>query len=345
VNFPNGLLNLKTGLLSEHTPTNISTIQLPHPYIPNGKSERIDAILKDILQPDDIVPLKEFIGYSMSLKINFKTAMMFVGELNAGKSTIQDIINEIVGKDNISGIKLHNLSDKYNLYPLRNKTLNMSDELADKKLRENAIFKMLTGASEHIQMEGKFKQSARFRHFIKLLFSSNKVPESASDTDEAYYIRWKIIEFLNHFDKNKNTNILDSLTNDDYALFGSECIELFMEVLERDRFTGDLEEDEKILQYRLKSNHVKEFLKILEPEAGTYITKEDVYEIYVVWCGNVGLPDKSKYEYTAFWKHFKKESEWKDGFKGSRGNQVSVIREVKVAEEWSDRLMVTVSPY
>jgi len=267
VNFLNGLLNLQTRELNPHTHAYISTIQLPHPYIPNGKSEKIDEILGEILQPGDIKPLKEFTGYGMTLKINFKTAMMFVGELNAGKSTIQDIINYTIGESNISGIKLHNLSDRFSLYSLKNKILNMSDELATKKLYENAIFKMLTGASEFIEMEGKHKQSARFRQFTKLLFSSNALPESAVDEDYAYYIRWKIIEFLNHFDsknKNTNTNILDSLTDNDYALFGSECVELFMDVLERDRFTGDLEEDQKILQYKLKSNHMKEFLKVLE---------------------------------------------------------------------------------
>jgi len=31
--------------------------------------------------------------------------------------------------------------------------------------------------------------------------------------------------------------------------------------------------------------------------------------------------------------------------KGSRGSQVSVIRDVKVSEEWADRLLITVSPY
>ena len=200
VNFQNGLLNLVTGVLEPHTPDVISTIQLPHPYIQNGKSEKIDRILGEILKPKDIVPLKEFIGYCMTLKINFKTAMMFVGERGAGKSTVQDIINITIGEDNISGIKLHNLSDRFNLYSLKDKILNMSDELATKKLQENAIFKMLTGASEYIEMEGKHKQSARFRQFTKLLFSSNSLPESAVENDYAYYIRWKIIEFLNHFD-------------------------------------------------------------------------------------------------------------------------------------------------
>ena len=345
VNFPNGLLNLKSGLLSAHTPTYVSTIQLPHPYVPNGKSKRIDSILGEILQPEDIVPLKEFVGYAMTPKINFKRAMIFVGDRGAGKNTVQDIINTCVGHNNIEAFKLQDLSNRFNLYSLKNKLLNSADELSTKKLTDNSTFKMMTSGSDWLQMEGKHKQAARFRQTTKLLFSTNKVPESADHEDGAYYIRWSIITFLQHFDtedEQTRTDILDSLTDDDYANFGSECVELFMEVMKRDKFTGDVEEEQKILEYRLKSNHMKEFLKILEPEAGEHITKVNMHShIYFKWCEEVGIPDATRHEYSQFWKIFKKESAWKHGLKGSRGDQVSVIREVKVSEEWGQRIGVT----
>jgi len=336
VNFPNGLLNLKTELLSHHTPSYISTIQLPYPYISNGKSERIDAILKEILQPEDIVPLKEFIGYAMTLKINFKRAMIFVGDRGAGKNTVQDIINECVGHNNIEGFKLQELSNRFNLFSLKNKLLNSADELNTKKLTDNSTFKMLTSGSERIEMEGKRKQAARFRHFIKLLFSTNQVPESADHKDDAYYIRWTIITFLRHFDTNDEktrTDILDSLTDNDYAQFGSECIELFMKVLKKDTFTGDAEEDQKILEYRLKSNHMKEFLKIFEPDEGGYITKTEMYnDVYLPWAEHMGIKN-AILSHDEFWKQFKKYSEWTEGRKSFDGKQVRIIKEIRVKED------------
>jgi len=345
VNFKNGFLNLTTGELADHTPMYISTIQLPHPYIPNGKSERIDAILGEILQPKDIKPLKEFVGYAMTLKINFKRAMIFVGDRGAGKNTVQDIINACVGHENIEAFKLQDLSNRFNLYSLKDKLLNSADELSTKKLGDNSTFKMMTSGSEWIETEGKLKQATRVRKTTKLLFSTNKVPESAEHEDGAYYIRWNLITFLQHFDTNDEktrTDILDSLTEDEYANFGSECVELFMEVMKRDKFTGDVEEEQKILEYRLKSNHMKEFLKILEPEAGEYITKVNMYsQIYLKWCEELEIPDATKYEYSQFWKIFKKESTWKHGSKGSRGDQVSVIQDIKVNEEWGQRIGIT----
>jgi len=336
VNFPNGLLDLKTELLSHHTPDYISTMQLPYPYIPNGKSEKIDRILGEILQPEDIVPLKEFVGYAMTLKINFKRAMIFVGDRGAGKNTVQDIINECVGHNNIEGFKLQDLSNRFNLYSLKNKLLNSADELSTKKLADNSTFKMMTSGSDWLQMEGKHKQAARFRQFTKLLFSTNKVPESADHDDDAYYIRWTIITFLQHFDTNDEktrTDLLDSLTDDDYAQFGSECVELFMQVMERDTFTGDVEEDQKILEYRLKSNPIKEFLKIFEPDAGGYITKTEMYnDVYLPWCEHVGIHNAAL-PHDEFWKQFKKYSEWTEGRKSFAGKQVRIIKEIGVSED------------
>lgn len=335
VNFKNGLLDLKTELLSSHTPTHISTIQLPFDYIPGGKSEKIDDILMEILQPEDIMRVKEFTGYAMTLKINFKRAMIFVGDQGAGKNTCQDIINECVGHENIEGFKLQELSSKFTLYSLKGKLLNSADELPTKKLTDNSVFKQITSGSEYLQMEGKHKQSERFRHFIKLLFSANQAPESADHEDGAYYIRWTIINFLQHFDttdEKTQTDILDSLTADDYARFGSECIELFMKVLVRDKWTGDIEEDEKILQGRLLTNHIKEFLKIFVLGDG-YITKTEMYkDVYIPWCEHVGIHNAAL-PHDEFWKQFKKYSEWTEGRKSFSGKQVRIIKEIKVRED------------
>lgn len=345
VNFPNGFLNLKTRKLTPHTPDIISTIQLPFPYIPGGKSEKINRILEGILQPEDIKPLKEFNGYSMTTKVNFKVATMFFGEKGTGKTTTQRIITKVIGIDNISGKKLQELSNRFSLYSLKGKTLNMGDELATKELQENAVFKMLTGGSEYVDMEGKHIQSEMMMQTAKLIFSANNVPEPAEDDDGAYYIRWKIISFLNHFDtkdEKTNTGILDDVTDEDYAQFGSECIELFMDVMERDAFTGDAEEDEKIHEYRMLSNPIREFGKVLEPDDTPHgnIKKTMMYkDAYIPWCRYHDIIPVAS---NVFWKEFKKLG-WESGNPRIKGVQVASVLEVKVSEEWDKKLGFTAS--
>lgn len=344
-NFKNGLLNLKTGKMSDHTPQYITTIQIPHDYIPNSRSEAIDVIILDILKPEDIKALKEFIGYCMTLKINFKTAIMLIGDRHSGKSTLEKIIHAVIGRFNISKETLQSLSGKFNMFSLKNKLLNMADELPSKTIYDNAPFKTITGGTEFVRGEEKKIQSGIFRQTSKLLFSANKVPESFDKEDEAYLVRWNLISCDNYFDPNDtkktNKNILDHLTEEDYAQFGSECIELFMDVIKKDKFTGDKSEDEKIRDYLIASNHVSEFANILEM-SDENIVKTDFYEkVYLPWCKFHDIKPKPN---NKFFEAFKKLGYYKDGRpKIDNVSQPAVIYDVKVADGWDILLEVSKS--
>ena len=342
-NLKNGLLNLKTGELKPHTPTYISTIQIPHNYIPNGKSEKIDLIISGILKPDDIKALKEFIGYCMTLKINFKIAVMLKGDRHSGKTTIQKIIMKIISELNISLETLQGLSGKFNMYNLKNKTLNMADELPSKTIYDNAPFKTITGGVEFVRGEEKGIQAGYFRQTGKLLFSANKVPESFDKEDIAYLVRWKLISCENHFDPNDdntNKNILDDVTEEDYAKFASECIELFMEVMKRGNFSGDKSEDEKIKEYLMASNHVAEFAKILEEDDDDYKKSFMYNDVYVPWCEYHGIKPKAN---NKFFEDFKKEG-YSIGRPTVQGKKLpALIYGVKVKDEWDELLGVSKS--
>ena len=333
-NFENGLLNLKDGKLSPHTPTYISTIQIPHDYIANSKSDAIDIIINGILKPEDIKIFKEFIGFCMTLKINFKTAVMLIGDTHSGKSTLEKIIHKLIGEINISAETLQSLSGKFNMFSLKNKILNMTDELPSKTIYDNAPFKTITGGTEFVRGEEKQIQSGMFRQTSKILFSANTVPASFDKGDEAYLVRWKLISCDNYFDPDNaktDKNILDHLTEEDYSQFGSECIELFMEVMKRGKFTGEKSEDEKIRDYLMRSDPVGEFAKIIEL-SDFDIKKTDMYEkLYEPWCKFNNIKTKP---YNKFFEDFNKL-----GYKEIRHNEKgkklpAVISSVKVSEKW-----------
>ena len=334
VNFSNGMLDMKTGELLPHTSDYLSTIRIPHAYIPNSRSGKIDHILADILKPDDIKVLKEFTGYAMTLKINFKTAVMLIGERHSGKSTIEKIITKLIDTMNISAETLQGLSGRFNMYSLKNKTLNMADELPSKTIYDNAPFKTITGGTDFVRGEEKGIQSGMFRQTSKLLFSANTVPKSFDSDDEAYLVRWKLISCDNYFDPNDpntNKNILDDLTEEDYAQFGSECIELFMEVMKNGKFSGEMSEDEKMKEYRMASNHVAEFSKILEPD-DEGIKKTFMYDsVYLPWCTYQNVKPKPN---NKFYEDFKKEGYDISRRKINQVSQPAEVNDVKVSKEW-----------
>ena len=63
INVQNGLLNIWTGELREHSPDFLSIVQLPIVYNPNSKCQSIIRFLGQVLHPQDVFTAMEIIGY------------------------------------------------------------------------------------------------------------------------------------------------------------------------------------------------------------------------------------------------------------------------------------------
>ena len=101
--------------------------------------------------------------------------------------------------------------------------------------------------------------------------------------------------------------------------------------MKKGRFSGEKSEDEKMKEYRMASNHVAEFSKILEADDDG-IKKTFLYnDIYIPWCNYQKVKPKPN---NKFYEDFKKE-----GFDISRSkinkiSQPAEVHDVKVAKEW-----------
>ena len=63
INVQNGLLNIWTGELSEHSPDFLSIVQLPLVYNPKTRCPNIGRFLAQVLHPEDVLTALEVIGY------------------------------------------------------------------------------------------------------------------------------------------------------------------------------------------------------------------------------------------------------------------------------------------
>ncbi len=95
--------------------------------------------------------------------IFFQTTLMqkkwfifFVGKPNSGKSTLLDLITEIVGKKYTSAVPLHKLHERFAVANLfGKKKLNVSGELNDSEIKDNSMIKILTGGGDEVAAEFK----------------------------------------------------------------------------------------------------------------------------------------------------------------------------------------------
>lgn len=200
INFKNGMFDVKERKLRPHRPDYLAINQIPHDLdfelrkrIDDTEWE-IDKFLKAAIpDADDRTMLWQYIGYCMTRDTGMQKFMIIKGVGGTGKSRIINLIQEIVGDGNYSGISLQDLNQKFYPSLLLGKLLNACADISSEALTSVDNIKKATG--EDIMLyEPKGKDAKPFRSYAKLLFSANKIPLNLDEKTNALYRRMLILE-------------------------------------------------------------------------------------------------------------------------------------------------------
>jgi uncharacterized protein DUF5906/D5-like protein/bifunctional DNA primase/polymerase-like protein len=197
INVKNGLLNIWTGQLKDHSPDILSIVQLPIIFSGDKKCPNILRFLGQVLHPQDVFTAMEIIGYILYRSAVYEKAIMLYGNGDNGKSVFIKLIEAFVGPQNCSHVPLQELdNDKFSSADLYGKLVNTFADLKSQKLMATGNFKTLV-SGDSVRAQKKYGQPFTFRNYSKLIFSSNRIPDS-DDKSQAYYKRWSILSFDRH---------------------------------------------------------------------------------------------------------------------------------------------------
>src|SRR3989304_462432 len=130
INLKNGVFNITTKELLSHSPDYNFLTQIPVEYKPEADCPAIKKFLGEVLYPEDIPVMQEFLGFTLIRRYFIKKAVILCGERDTGKTTLLNIIEAFIGKDNISGVSLQKIgSDKFATAALYQKYLNRVSRL------------------------------------------------------------------------------------------------------------------------------------------------------------------------------------------------------------------------
>ena len=283
LNLKNGILDLKTFELKKHTPSFLSTIQLPVNYDPNAKSELWEKVVSEDLYPEDIPTLQEAFGYTLYPENVAQKLFVFLGEGANGKSLVLRVLESIIGKDHVANISPQEIeNNRFAVSQLFGKLVNIYPDLPSFALQSTGKLKALV-SGDSLAIEEKFKKPFSFRNRAKFFFSANVLPK-VSDNTRAFYRRLVIINFPKTFDENTaDPTLPEKLTNEkelsgilNWALEG---LKRLMQNGFRFSYKKSVEEIQEI--YTRASNPVKAFLdEETVEDSEAYIVKEDLYEAY-----------------------------------------------------------------
>lgn len=292
LNVRNGVINLDHKAIEPHSPAKWFTYCLPVEWNNNADCPRFMQFLHEVAHEADLPLIQEIFGYCFWPNSSLQRAFMFVGSGSNGKSTLLNVLRNMLGRDVTSAHTLQDLSEnRFTAANLEGKMANICTELPTKRIAYSGLFKALTG-EDMVSAERKFiQQSVHFENTAKLIFSTNQLPH-VNDMTAAFWRRWIVITLPNSFPVNHELfpSLLAELPGIlNYALVG------YYRLKEQKAFSNAETMNDVMEQWKQSSDSVYAFVaQCLESKPNAFVTKEDMYNAYCDFCDDRDLDKESK---------------------------------------------------
>lgn len=289
----NGVYDLNTKEMVEHTPNLIFLSKIPIKYDLGAKCPQFLKFLGEIL-PKDYAPLiQEMFGYCLIRKYPFARAFMLLGEGENGKSTLINALTALIGKENVATPSLQDIVyNRFAQATLYGKLVNAHADIPSSKIGHTGRFKMLTGQDE-VYAEQKHKDAFKFLNYAKLIYSANELPQT-TDMSEAFWRRWILIKFSNVFPEGgpkTNPNILAGITTpEELSGLFNWALEGLERLLKNKKFSKSTSSEGIKKEWITRTDSLRAFVfESIEHAAGFCIAKDDFFNALGKFCAEMDI--------------------------------------------------------
>lgn len=284
INFRNGMLDWRTGVLSEHDPGYGSTVQLGTEWDPEADCPAFHTFLSQVMHEDYIHLTWQMIGYLMMSGNPLQVAFMLYGSGGNGKGTLLRVIGALLGRENIASEPLDELNgNRFRSANLFGKIANLAGDIDATYQEHTATFKRLTGEDE-TTAERKGQDSFQFVNWAVPVFSANKFPGSA-DVTEGYLRRWIIVHFHKKISDRERVPGLDKILFDEAPGIARRGVEALRDLMARGSFDVRGEATKGKDEFAMTIDQVRQWLAAEANAAPGVDTPLDaLYASYVIWA-------------------------------------------------------------
>jgi putative DNA primase/helicase len=265
INLKNGTFEIspKKQVLRDPNRADFMTYQLPFSYDKSAKAPLFKAYL-DKVQPnvDCQKVLAEYLAYVFikpsTLKLE-KTLLLYGTGAN-GKSVFFEIVNALLGKENVCSYSLGSLTDEngYHRAKLNGKLVNYSSEINGKL--EASIFKQLV-SGEPVEARLPYQEPFIMTEYAKLIFNCNELPKDTEQT-HAFFRRFLIIPFnVTIEEKEQDKTLSQKIIDSELSGVFNWVLEGLGRLLSQKNFTHCEAVRQELENYKLQSDSVQQFLE------------------------------------------------------------------------------------
>lgn len=290
INLANGTFEIVPGAnkLRAFKREDFLTYQLPFAFDSTAQAPMFKAYLNTVL-PDiqRQKVLAEYMGYVFihpgTLKL--EKALLLYGTGANGKSVFFEIINALLGAENICTYSLQSLTDTTGYYraKLANKLVNYASEINGSL--EAATFKQLA-SGEPVEARQPYGQAFNLIHYAKLIFNCNELPKDVEHTN-AYFRRFLIIPFdVTIPESGQDKELSKKIIANELSGVFNWILEGLHRLLEQKRFSECDAARLQLEQYKKQSDSALMFLEDEGYKTSTIGIKplKDLYSEYKTYC-------------------------------------------------------------
>lgn len=197
INLFNGTLKIDSEgcTLEPFSADDFMRYQLSVAYDENAQTNLFQQFLNRVLPEKESQDfLAEYIGYALTNNLKLEQCLLLIGSGANGKSVVFDIVNALLGNENITHYTLSQLCNENGYYRsmISGKLLNYSSELGTNLSDVDMIKKLISG--EPVDARNPYGRPFTVRKYCKFMFNTNSLPTSVEISD-AYFRRMNFMQF------------------------------------------------------------------------------------------------------------------------------------------------------
>lgn len=290
INLINGTFHITSSKqdLKPHKETDFLRYILPFEYDRAATCPIFLKYLERVLPDSETRDvLAEYIGYVFTRNLKLEKLLLLYGSGANGKSVFFEVINALLGKENISNYSLSNLSEEHNRAQIVNKLLNYGSEV--KAGIEPDLLKALASV-EPIQARLKHGNSFIMENYAKLAFNCNELPKDI-EHNEAYFRRFLIIPFEVLIpEEDRDPNLAPRIINNELPGVFNWVLAGLKRLLGKSKFSECKKVRDILEAYRLDSDSTWSFIEDAgyQSDLIKWVTLKELYQDYKIYCIDSG---------------------------------------------------------
>lgn len=244
--------------------------------------------LSDLLYPEDIPTVQEFIGYCLIPSNKGQRMMVIKGSGGEGKSQIGVVLSRLFGCNMKDGSIGKISENRFARADLEHTLLCVDDDMRMEALRQTNYVKSIVTAQGQMDLERKGKQSYQGWMSSRLLAFSNGDLQALFDRSDGFYRRQLILTTKEKpVDRVDDPDLAEKMQAEIEGIFLWAFAGLQRLVTNNFKFTESQRTRENRESVKRDNNNVFDFLEsegYIRLKADASISSKDCYDIYRMWC-------------------------------------------------------------